>query len=213
MATMLENRTLEEIAAAKEAERHNALIKERYQRLQNAESEQFAESTQESNATDYAVRASVLAPEAPVYTPVNEPTTAQQPQVTEFVRVKTESPVFTTEKFNSIAEATVEETIAPTAVQAPTTSVAFSTEAQYSLSGLAKAVLATFAAVVIVMLTLICVNTQIIRQKTVRLQNLEEKRQDLLEANEELQRRIENARSEETIREYAESQGMIQVNG
>lgn len=213
MATMLENRTLEEMAAAREAERHNSLIKERYQRLQNAENEQFAESTQESNATDYTVRASVLSPEAPVYTPVSEPTSVQQPQVTEFVRVKSESPVFTTEKFNGIAEATVEETIAPAAVQAPTMSVALSTETQYSLSALAKTVLAAFAAVVIVMLTLICVNTQLIRQKTVRLQNLEEKRQDLMEANEEIQRRIETARSEETIREYAESQGMIQVNG
>jgi hypothetical protein len=41
------------------------------------------------------------------------------------------------------------------------------------------------------------------------LQNLETKRLELIEKNMEIQRRIENANAEDTIREYAESSGMI----
>ena len=42
------------------------------------------------------------------------------------------------------------------------------------------------------------------------LRNLEQQREELVERNAEIQRRIEIAQSEETIREYALSQGMIQ---
>lgn len=60
------------------------------------------------------------------------------------------------------------------------------------------------------MLTLICVNTQILSRKSAELKDLERQRQELVERNEEIQRRIEDAQSEETIREYAISNGMIQ---
>ena len=70
--------------------------------------------------------------------------------------------------------------------------------------------MAIFATVVVMMLTLICVNTQIIQRKSMQLRNLEQQREELVNRNEEIQRRIENAQSEETIREYALSQGMIQ---
>jgi hypothetical protein len=41
------------------------------------------------------------------------------------------------------------------------------------------------------------------------IQNLEQRKQQLIEENEELQRRLEIAQSDETIEEYAKSQGMI----
>ncbi len=215
MATLLENERTQEMLATKEAQLHNAQIKERYRRLRDAEERQFSENTIQ-NATDYTVRASVLAPEKPVFiSPSFEevPKVEQTPQVTEFVRERIESPVFTTDKFNGVQE---ESAISqapieiPFAAQAPTMAVSVSQEAQYSLSRMAKMVMAAFAAVVVMMLTVICINTQIINQKTLKLRNLEEQRTELTERNEEIQRRIEEARSEETIKEYALSQGMIE---
>lgn len=210
MATLMENQTIRNLTVEKEAELHNAQINERYKRLQNAEADQFAESTEEiRDESAYTVRASVLTPEAPVLE--NTSTFEQTPQVTEFVREKIESPVFTTEKFERAIEKS-----APVAVQAPielpiqkaTTSVA--RQAEYSLTAMAKVVMAAFVAVVVLMLTLICINTQTIERKSIKLKNLEKQREELMERNEELERRIENAQSEETIREYALSQGMIQ---
>ena len=190
-----------------EAQKHNAMISERYRRLQDAEADQFGSTPQ---VRTESVRASVLAPEKPVDAPVLE----QTPQVTEYVRSRIETPVFTTDKFNNITDAAVavpviDTPVAPMPVEvyAPTEAVA--QEAQYSLSRMAKTVIAAFAATVVAMISLIGVNSHIIRQKTVRIQNLEEKRQELLEENAEIQRRIEIAQSEETIREYALSQGMI----
>ena len=219
MATLLENRTTN-VAVEQEAERlHNAMIKERYRRLQNAEADQFAEKT--VSATSYEVRASVLAPERPAYSApvVDAPLTEQTPTVTEFVRTRIETPVFTTEKFNAIQDTTREEIAFQTAqkpvempaqLAAPTASVAL--EAQYSLSAFAKKAMAVFGAVVVAMLSIICVNTQIIQRQSIKLRNLEQKKEQLMEANEELQSRIANAKSEETILEYAQSQGMIEAN-
>ncbi len=215
MATLLENERTQEMLATKEAQLHNAQIKERYRRLRDAEERQFGENTTQ-NATDYTVRASVLAPEKPVFiSPSFEevPKVEQTPQVTEFVRERIESPVFTTDKFNGVQEESVVAQAPveiPFAAQAPTMAVSVSEEVQYSLSRMAKMVMAAFAAVVVMMLSIICINTQIINQKTLQLRNLEAQRAELVEQNAEIQRRIDEARSEETIKEYALSQGMIE---
>ena len=103
MATLLEYERTETQTQTREAQLHNAGIKERYRRLAAAEERQFGES----NVTDHTIRASVLAPESPVFTsPVAENVSAveQMPTVTEYVRNRVESPVFTTEKFNGITE-------------------------------------------------------------------------------------------------------------
>lgn len=223
MATLLEKEMVNTVAAEQEAQReHNAMIKERYRRLQNAETEQFAQNSETNSAERYQVRASVLTPEKPAYQApvVDAPLTAQTPQVTEFVRTRIETPVFTTEKFNAVQETAIMETAYQTAekpmempvqVSAPTASVAV--EPQYSLNAFAKKVLAIFAAVVVTMLSVICVNTQIIQRQSIKLRNLEQKKEQLMEANEDLQRRIANAKSEETILDYAQSKGMIEANG
>ena len=214
MATLLENERTQTLTQDREAELHNAGINERYRRLAAAEERQFGES----NATETTVRASVLAPERPAFTAPtaeNIPAIEQIPTVTEYVRTRVESPVFTTEKFSGITEE------APVAVQTPVempaqtavaavAAVAVSQEAQYSLSRMAKIVMAAFATLVAVMLAVICINTQIISQKTLQLKALEAQRAELLEENAEIQNRIAQARSEEAIREYAKSQGMIE---
>lgn len=218
MATLLEAERTETLTQTQEAQLHNAGIKERYRRLRDAEERQFGESN--VIETDYSVRASVLAPEKPVFTaPITENSTVEQtPTVTEYVRTYAESPVFTTEKFDSITEQ------APVAVQAPVEmpvqapaqaavqAVAVSVETEYSLSHMAKMVMAVFFAVVTVMLAVICINTHVINQKTLQLQTLEIRKAELLEESAEIQSRIDKARSEETIREYALSQGMIESN-
>ena len=214
MATLLEYERTETQPQTQEAQLHNAGIKERYRRLAEAEERQFGES----NATENAIRASVLAPERPAFTsPVTEniPSVEQMPTVTEYVRTRIESPAFTTEKFSGITEEAPVAVQAPVEMpaQAPVATVAVSQEAQYSLSRMAKVVMAAFATLVAVMLAVICINTQIISQKTLRLQALEEQRAELLEENAEIQSRIAQARSEEAIREYANSQGMIKNNG
>lgn len=217
MATLLDTRT-ETYQALEEAQKHNALINERYRRLQNAEADQFSAPTTERNETAYAVRASVLAPERPAVS--ETPLVEQTPQVTEYVRSRIETPVFTTEKFD-VAERqeTLASTYAPTPVaiatpveiQAPAKAAAAMTEAQYSLSHMAKMVLAAFVAVVTVMLALICVNTQLIEQRATRIRSLEERRAELVTEYAELQRAIEIAKSEDTVRDYAQGQGMIQL--
>ena len=216
MATLLEYERTETQAQpqTREAQIHNAGIKERYRRLRDAEERQF----NESNATENTIRASVLAPESPVFiSPVEENVAAveQMPTVTEYVRAYVESPVFTTEKFSGITAEAPVAAYSPVEIpaQAPVAAaaaVAVSQEAQYSLSRMAKIVMAAFAALVVVMLSVICINTQIINQKTLQLRALEEQRAELLEENEAIQSRIAQARSEETIREYAKSQGMIE---
>ena len=144
------------------------------------------------------------------------PAIEQTPQVTEYVRERIQSPVFTTDKFNAVQEEQVvqrAQTVqAPAVMPTVTTQAAVSQEASYSLSSFAKKAIVAFAATVTVMMSLICVNTHIINQKRAQLEGLQAQKQELIEQNAELQRRIEEATSEETIREYAISQGMISGN-
>ena len=215
METILERVNLQQQLAEQEAQKHNALIRERYKRLQDAEADQFSQSyTQETNATDYTVRASVLAPEKPSVSVNDTPIFEQTPQITEFVRERIDSPVFTTDKFNAVEETAMQATtFAPVETQAVQMQApaAVAVESQYSLTQFAKMVIAAFAAAVIVMLSLICVNTQLIRQKTMEYDALQMQSEQLQAEYAQLQARIEKATAEETIAEYALSQGMIQA--
>lgn len=197
MEQLLE-RTMQVSVNEQEAQQHNAQINERYRKLLSAENDQFSEQT-------YAmpVASTVIAPTVDE-TPVME----QAPQVTEFVRERVVAPIFTTEKFEMLQG----EAVCPAPVFAPVfeqkaKSVA-AVEAQYSLTPLAKVVMAVFTMIVIAMLTMICINTRLIENKSVRIKNLEKQREELMERNEEIQQRIAAARDPETIREYAESHGM-----
>ena len=212
MATLLENEQLQTTTQDRAAQLHNAGIQERYRRLRDAEERQFAQPTQ--NASNYTVRASVLAPERPSFAmPVESvPAVEQVPQVTEYVRERIETPVFTTDKFQAVEEqATAFAPAAPMEMpqimQAPTMTAAV--EESYSLSAFAKRAMAIFGAVVTVMLSVIGINSHLINQKNIKIRNLEQKREELMEKNEEIQRRIENATDEQTIMDYILSEGMI----
>lgn len=204
METVLDRNTIETPSADVLAkEKHNAMINERYRRLLSAEDDQF--STRQpvftAQTTEYAA-------------PVTEtPVTEQAPQVTEYVRSEVASSVFSAEKFDRLEGFGETNAYAPAFV-APAQPVAVEkpvvkTSASYALTPFAKLAIAIFTVVVVAMLSLIAVNSYTIRIKNVRLQNLEEKKQELLEKNEEIQRRIAEAKSEERILEYAQSQGML----
>ena len=192
-----------------EAQKHNAMISERYNRLKNAVDSQFAEETRTEDRAADNVNANVSAREnTPLYispNPVNTATYAQTPTVTEYVS-PVASTIFTAERLNKVQSM---EEVAPTAT--PVQATAVQMETQYALSPMAKIVMAVFTFVIVAMLTLITVNTNILNQKRIKIQNLEEKQEQLMEEYEEVKRRIEAATSEETIREYAESQGMVRA--
>ena len=208
MAT-LELEKVQVLNVEEQAQRHNAMIRERYRRLQDAEHNQFA---REENT----IRASVIAPEAPVFVAPETPVVEQLPQITEFVPTQAEMPVFTTEKFNGTRVQDVVETpVAPVQVATAPVEVytATATKApEYMLTSMAKTVLAVFSAVVVAITSLICVNSHVIRQKTIRIQNLEQKKEQLLDINEEIQRRLSAAQSDEAIAEFAQTQGMVLGN-
>ena len=198
METLLE-RTLQATVGEQEAQQHNAQISERYRKLLSAENDQFSEQNYTTPAVSNVIDPTVSE------TPVME----QAPQVTEFVHERVTAPVFTADKFELIRDQAVKA--APVFAPVFERKEAVAVEAQYSLTPLAKVVMAVFTMIIIAMLTMICLNTKWIENKSVRIKNLEKQRQELMEKNEEIQKRIEIAQSEETIRQYAESHGMVQV--
>ncbi len=211
MAFTAELERVQTMNAQKIAEEHNAMIKERYRRLQDAEAEQFASIA--GNNYAHQARASVFAPEAPAY--VNAPAMEQMPQITEFVQARTETPVFTSEKFNNMQGEAVASVVAPAPiapmhveVYAPT-QASVASETQYTFSPMAKKLLMAVAATATVMLSIIGINSGIIKRNNVRLQNLQEQEQTLTQENADLQAQIEAATSEETIMKYAQEKGMI----
>ena len=193
-----------------ERELHNAQIQERYRRIFEAEESQF---DGRSN-----VQASVQAPayvNTPTYTaPIvnNTPVMEQTPNVSEFPSL-IDSPVFTSEKY-----ANLETNYAPVAEQAveevpvaPVMQVSAGVQAveSFSLTAKAKMVIGAVCATFVMMFSLVGVNTQIINKNVKKIKNLEKIRNELTEKNDELQMRIQQAQSEESIREYALSHGMI----
>ena len=205
MDLLREETQVQNYNAETEAQKHNARISENYNRLKNAIASQFAEDvrTDERRADDS--RANVNTHEKPTYISPNggnASTYAQVPTVTEYASQRTAA-LFTTEKFERM-QLPEEQTVA-----APVQAAAVRMEAQYSLSLTAKIAIVAFVAVVTVMLSLICVNTYTINAKRANIARLEEQKAVLVEQNAQVQKRIEDAKSEETIREYAESQGMV----
>lgn len=205
MDLLREETQVQNYNAETEAQKHNARISENYNRLKNAIASQFAEDvrTDERRADDS--RTNVNAHEKPTYISPNggnASTYAQVPTVTEYASQRTAA-LFTTEKFERM-QLPEEQTVA-----APVQAAAVRMEAQYSLSLTAKIAIVAFVAVVTVMLSLICVNTYTINAKRANIARLEEQKAVLVEQNAQVQKRIEDAKSEETIREYAESQGMV----
>lgn len=227
MTTLWETQTLDDLQA-EEARKHNAMIRERYRLLQNAEEAQlektFAEAEQQKRAEQFTAPAAPVAPvvpampEAPAAPVIKTqeravPLTAQQKDL------------FTADTFRRVVSGAAE---AQAAVQTPVQAPAFRPvyvpgEAKeqvkaveksaekalesYSLTNAAKAVIAAVAAFVVLLIALIGVNTRILNAKGAELTMLEEKKAELVEQSRELANRIEKATSEETIAAWAQANG------
>ena len=227
MTTLWETQTLDDLQA-EEARKHNAMIRERYRLLQNAEEAQlektFAEAEQQKRAEQFTAPAAPVAPvvpaapEAPAAPVVKTqeravPLTAQQKDL------------FTADTFRRVVSGAAE---AQAAVQTPVQAPAFRPvyvpgEAKeqvkaveksaekalesYSLTNAAKAVIAAVAAFVVRLIALIGVNTRSLNAKGAELTMLEEKKAELVEQSRELANRIEKATSEETIAAWAQANG------
>ena len=227
MTTLWETQTLDDLQA-EEARKHNAMIRERYRLLQNAEEAQlektFAEAEQQKRAERFN------APAAPV-----EPVVPAMPEAPAAPVVKTQEravpltaqqkDLFTADTFRRVVSGAAE---AQAAVQTPVQAPAFRPvyvpgEAKeqvkaveksaekalesYSLTNAAKAVIAAVAAFVVLLIALIGVNTRILNAKGAELTMLEEKKAELVEQSRELANRIEKATSEETIAAWAQANG------
>lgn len=227
MTTLWETQTLDDLQA-EEARKHNAMIRERYRLLQNAEEAQlektFAEAEQQKRAEQFT------APAAPV-----EPVVPAVPEAPAAPVVKTQEravpltaqqkDLFTADTFRRVVSGAAE---AQAAVQTPVQAPAFRPvyvpgEAKeqvkaveksaekalesYSLTNAAKAMIAAVAAFVVLLIALIGVNTRILNAKGAELTMLEEKKAELVEQSRELANRIEKATSEETIAAWAQANG------
>ena len=227
MTTLWETQTLDDLQA-EEARRHNAMIRERYRLLQNAEEAQlektFAEAEQQKRAEQFTAPA---APVAPVVPAVPEAPAAPVVKTQERAVPLTaqQKDLFTADTFRRVVSGAAE---AQVAVQTPVQSPAFRPvyvpgEAKeqvkaveksaekalesYSLTNAAKAVIAAVAAFVVLLIALIGVNTRILNAKGAELTMLEEKKAELVEQSRELANRIEKATSEETIAAWAQANG------
>ena len=195
MATLFENQTANTVTAKDAEVLHNSRISENYRLLRDLENKQFATIQQER--AEAQSRANTLTVERPVALP----------------RERVTSELFTTETLdrvirNNVAVApVVEQTVSTQIDNQVTESVAV--EEVASLSNFAKTVAAVFAAVVITMLTLICINTQIINQKATYLSTLEQTKQELVAKGLDLQEKIVRQTSKKAIEEFAEKYGMV----
>ena len=227
MTTLWETETLDDLQA-EEARKHNAMIRERYRLLQNAEEAQlektFAEAEQQKRAEQFTAPA---APVAPVVPAVPEAPAAPVVKTQERAVPLTaqQKDLFTADTFRRVVSGAAE---AQAAVQTPVQAPAFRPvyvpgEAKeqvkaveksaekalesYSLTNAAKAVIAAVAAFVVLLIALIGVNTRILNAKGAELTMLEEKKAELVEQSRELANRIEKATSEETIAAWAQANG------
>lgn len=227
MTTLWETQTLDDLQA-EEARKHNAMIRERYRLLQNAEEAQlektFAEAEQQKRAEQFTAPAAPVAPVAPA---VSEAPAAPVVKTQERAVPLTaqQKDLFTADTFRRVVSGAAE---AQAAVQTPVQAPAFRPvyvpgEAKeqvkaveksaekalesYSLTNAAKAVIAAVAAFVVLLIALIGVNTRILNAKGAELTMLEEKKAELVEQSRELANRIEKATSEETIAAWAQANG------
>ena len=225
MTTLWETQTLDSLQT-EEARRHNEQIRQKYLQLQNAEEAQlshvFENAEQQTRAEEFN------APAAPVSTmPAAPVAPAQTAQAKTVSLTEQQKDLFTADTFRRMvsgaakAQAPVQAPVQES-VQAPVYRPVFTPAPEktqeavkqaekslesYSLTNAAKAVIAAVAAFVVLLITLIGINTRILNAKGVELSALEAKKAELAEQSRELAERIENATSEETIAAWAQANG------
>lgn len=201
--SVMQERITQEENRISEAERvHNAQISERYWQLKNIVDDQFATKTVESPIQHVQMHA---APAYPTYG--YTPEVEQNPKVTEYIR-NLKASIYQAESYEVAAPVMQQEVAEPEVVNEIKTVA----QESYGLTTFGKLALGIFAAVVVTMVAMIGANTKMLEQKSMRIDELQMQRQTLIEENAAVQRRIADAQSEETIRQYAESQGMVRVD-
>ena len=191
MATLVENKTSNTMSAKQAELLHNSQISENYRLLRDLENRQF-ESIERERASLQS-NANVLTIERP--------------------RERVTSDLFTVETLdrairnNTVVEP-VEMVVQPVQPQAVAVE-SVAREEVAMLSSFAKTVAAVFAAVIVMMLTIISINTQIISQKAAYLSTLEQKQQELIAQELDLQEKILRQTSKQAIEEFAEKYGMV----
>lgn len=191
MATLVENKTSNTMSAKQAELLHNSQISENYRLLRDLENRQF-ESIERERASLQS-NANVLTIERP--------------------RERVTSDLFTVETLdrairnNTVVEP-VEMVLEPVQPQAVAVE-SVAREEVAMLSSFAKTVAAVFAAVIVMMLTIISINTQIISQKAAYLSTLEQKQQELIAQELDLQEKILRQTSKQAIEEFAEKYGMV----
>lgn len=217
MTTLWETQTLDSLQA-EEARRHNEQIRQKYLQLQNAEEAQlshvFENAEQQTRAEEFNAPA---APVAPVQTAQAKTVSLTEQQKDLFTADTFRRMVSGAAKAQAPVQAPVRESVqapvyrpvftpAPEKTQEAVKQAEKSLES-YSLTNAAKAVIAAVAAFVVLLITLIGINTRILNAKGAELSALEAKRAELAEQSRELAERIENATSEETIAAWAQANG------
>ncbi len=207
-----------------EREQHNAQIQERYRKILQAEESQFdgRSNVQAGMQAQTQAQAPAFVSAPTYYAPVaNVAPVMYAPEVKEYPSLL-DSPVFTGEKYANLEANYVVAPVKPVQevkeiqtqpiepVMVTTVEAEPAMVESFSLNTKAKMMLGAVCATFVLMFSLVGFNTQVINQKAKQIKNLEKARQQLMEKNEELQTRIEKAQSEDSIREYALSQGMIQ---
>ena len=224
MTTLWETQTLDSLQA-EEARRHNEQIRQKYLQLQNAEEAQLSHVFE--NAEQQARVEEFTAPAAPVSaTPAAPVAPVQTAQAKTVPLTEQQKDLFTADTFRRVVSGAAEaqtqapaQTIAnapvyrPVFTPAPIKAQEVVKQAEkslesYSLTNAAKAVIAAVAAFVVLLITLIGINTRILNAKGAELSVLEAKKAELVEQSRELAERIENATSEETIAEWAQARGL-----
>lgn len=198
MNTLFDKNTQED----QERELHNSMIGARYREMLDGVDEQFKDEAPVSNTTTTSM---------PVMdTPVNTPAMEQNPQVSEYTPSAVVESLFTTATLDNVVSQPARDTFAPTVVMPQTVEKPTVKKAEsYSLTPLAKIAMVAFTAIVITMLAFIGANTRTIQHKSLKLKNLEQKKQELMERNEEIQRYIEDLQTEQSIIERATEAGLL----
>lgn len=220
MTTVWEKQRIDDLQT-EEARQHNRQIRERYLRLQNAEETQLSETFEGAEAAE-AVK-SAREEYAPAFVSPEE-----NAQVKSVPLTDQQKELFSAETFRRVvsggaaqqsAAAYVDEAapVRDFSVQTAERSVekaaaAVAQEETYSLTSAAKAVIAAFAALVVLMLTVIGINTRIMGAKGAELIALETQRAELLEESRALAERIEAETGDEAIERWAAQNGWVKQN-
>ncbi len=177
----------------REAELHNSRINNMYSILSNAGSDELETLWEQAKQS---ARASVVAPE--------------KPAAPDYEHTPVQSDLFTAETLDrTLGRNTAQAPVYTPAPVAPVVEEANAEEYTFSLTSAAKKAIAIFASAATVMMTLICVNTNIIKSQDAKIAALEASNESARARIVQLQEDIAHYSSEEVIYEWAAQEGLL----